>query len=355
MPNQRSIKRSIVYVCIVLLLGYLVFYLIADRVTPNTNDAYVEAHVIQIAPRVSGRVVNVAVHNNQWVQQGSLLFSLDNRVYQHALLQAKAQLEEANANIASLQAQKEQVLAHEQSARADEVYALKHYQALKMLANDKAISSLHYQSALDAYRQAKQQLTASEQAVQNISAQLQQHHGQYAQVALARARYQQAKQNLANTKVYAPFSGRTSFVRVSEGAYIKSGAPVIALIDMRHIWVIARIKENNLSLVKRGDWVDVSPELYPGYTFQGHVASIGWGVNLFASIPPVWMPYVPSTRNWVRLAQRFPVQINFPADPAHPLRVGSTVAVTIYTKKTGLIVWLSEARQRIESWLQYFY
>jgi multidrug resistance efflux pump len=341
-----------IVVCLVL---YVFFYVTADRLTPNTNDAYVEAHVVQVAPRVSGRVVSVAVKNNQYVKKGALLFTLNAQKYQHAYNRAKALLDESFGQTNSLQEQLDAAKANTKKNEANLAYATKQFNAMKALVGEGAIPRLKFQSISDQYHQRVQEVAQSRATALAIEKQLQKVSGQFAQVLEARAGLEQAKQNVTDTKIYAPFNGRVTFLRVSPGMYANAGTPVIALIDTHHWWVIARIKENNLGRIHAGEHVDVSPEAYPNTVMNGVVNSVGWGVNLDQSVPLVWMPHIPATRNWVRLAQRFPVEINIKQNPAHPLRVGGTAIVTIYTQPSGLMDGLAHMRQRIQTWIQYIY
>ncbi len=353
---RRLSAKAITGLCIgVLLVLFLIYYIWADRVTPSTNDAYVEAHVVQIAPRVSGRVARVAVTNNQQVKQGQLLFHLDDEYFVHAINQYKAQLKQAQEKVQSYENEVKAAQAALKKAQAAEAYDEKEYKAYQQLAAENAVSALKAKELLSRYRESQQAVIDAQQQILKLKNMLEQEHGMYAQVAEVQAQLNRANQNYYDTKVYAPFDGRVVFLRVSQGMYAKEGTPVVAMIDERKMWVIARIKENNLGRVKPGMLVDISPELYPNTVFKGKVGSIGYGVNLETEVPPVWMPHIPSTRNWVRLAQRFPVEIDIKQQPDYPLRVGGTVLVTIYTEPSGFIRWASSVRQRIESWLQLFY
>lgn len=349
------LKKYLYLALICLVVLGLVYYVWADRVTPNTNDAYVEAHVIQVAPRVNGRVIEVAVQNNQAVKKGQLLFALDDHQYKQAMNQQRALYLEAESQVKQLQEQAEASKTVFKNAEADLAYLAKQYEANKKLVAEKAIPELTFQAMAAQYREQQQAVLRAQFQWLSILQLLHQQNGQYAQVMAAQASLNQAIQNYEDTKVYAPFDGRVTFLRVSPGMYAAAGSPVIALIDTAHYWVIARIKENNLGRIRSGQRVDVSPEIYPNYHLKGVVQSIGWGVNLDQSVPPVWMPYIPSTRNWVHLAQRFPVQIAVEPEASYPLRVGGTVMVTIYTEKSGFIRWASAFRQSIASWLQYIY
>lgn len=339
----------------IVLLFLLLFYVTASRITPSTSDAYVEAHVVQIAPRVSGRVVKVDVANNALVKKGQLLFELDSRIYEHDLNQALGVLNQAENHTKSLTAQVETQTEIVNESKSNFLYAKQQYDAYKKLVGNQYVSQIKFDSITNQYKKSALEYTKAQAELMVIQDQLHKTDGMYAQIQTAQAAYDRAKQNLESTKIYAPFEGRVTFLRVSPGMYAEESAPVMSLIDVRHWWIIARIKENNLGRIRPGQLVDISPELYPNLILKGQVNSVGWGVNLTPEIPPVWMPYIPKTRNWVQLAQRFPVEIDVVQDPRYPLRVGSTVSVTIYTEKWGVMNIIGHIRQRIMSWFQYLY
>lgn len=352
---KLSNKAIFLFSTAIIFVLLIIYYMWADRVTPSTNDAYFEAHVVQIAPRVAARVTSVDVVNNQAVKKDQLLFTLNNEQFLHTLNQRKAELLEAQEQVKQYESQVSAAKAALKQAQAELAYDTKEYDAYKSLVSENAVSVLKFQQLAAKYRESQQAVTQAQYQVLNIQNMLEKTDGKYAQVAQAQANLNQAKQDYGDCWVRAPFDGRVSYLRVSEGMYAKQGTPVIALIDTRRWWVIARIKENNLDRIRPGQTVDISAEMYPDQVFTGAVQSIGYGVNLDQQIPEVWMPYIPVTRNWVRLAQRFPVQISINPEKAYPLRVGATAIVTIYTEPSGFLVWVGKMRQHIFSWLQNFY
>ena len=86
----------------IVALTFLWFAL--GRYTPTAQDTYVQAPVIQVAPRVSGTVTELAVKDNQEVKPGTPLFQIDKRSYQYKVDQANAKLVEVQENAAALMA-----------------------------------------------------------------------------------------------------------------------------------------------------------------------------------------------------------------------------------------------------------
>ena len=118
-------KKGIRWVLLVIVLS-LVWYLLADRFTPYTQQARVGAFVIPVAAEVAGRVIKVNVRNNQDVQAGDILFELDPQPLQIAVDRARADLENtrrtvgaSTAGIASAQASLRAAQANELKTRQD--------------------------------------------------------------------------------------------------------------------------------------------------------------------------------------------------------------------------------------------
>ena len=86
---------------VVLLLVVVVVWFWMTRGRESTDDAQVDARVTQLAARVSGTVLRVAIKDNQAVDEGSVLVEIDPRDYQVAIERAKAELAEAEAAAAA--------------------------------------------------------------------------------------------------------------------------------------------------------------------------------------------------------------------------------------------------------------
>ncbi|HKI81128.1 MAG TPA: biotin/lipoyl-binding protein, partial [Pseudodesulfovibrio sp.] len=102
-----SRKTLLVLGPVVLVLAVVLGYPAYLRVMTHesTDDAFVEAHVVSMSPRVAGHVAKVPVHDNQWVEKGDLLVQVDQRTFQVALDVAKARLESSKAAMQEAEAE----------------------------------------------------------------------------------------------------------------------------------------------------------------------------------------------------------------------------------------------------------
>ena len=96
---ERDPMRRRVLIVLGICGGLLIYHLIADRLTPYTNQAYVQAFVVDIAPEVAGAVVEVSVRDNQRVKAGEKLFRVDPVRFEIAAARAEAALAQAGQTI----------------------------------------------------------------------------------------------------------------------------------------------------------------------------------------------------------------------------------------------------------------
>ena len=320
---------------ILLIIALLVLYFVlANRHTPFTTDAYVQAFVIQVAPQVEGQVVRVCVRENQEVRKGDLLFEIDPRPFEHrvALLEAKEvqavhQVAQIGSELAASEANKARVAAEEAYARAVQDQETE-------IWKQSATTERKYLDAVQKYRiaqaESKRIQANTSKVTQALNARI---GGVHAIVAEIRAQLADARLNLSWTRIYAPANGCVTNVQLREGCYVHVGTPVLTCIDTDRWWVVANYRENSLQSLKPGQRVKLSLSIYPGCVFPGVVQTIGWGVYQGQAAPSGNLPAVSEPANWIRLAQRFPVWV-IPQMPAgYPLRIGATSTVVVYTKE----------------------
>jgi len=253
------------------------------EVEPWTRDGRVKANVVQVAPDVSGLVKSVAVHDNQDVRAGDLLFEVDHARYQLAFDQAKAGV---NAGTAARD------------------------QAQRDLKRNRSLGKL---VAAEIVEQSRMRLNQAEAALAQ------------AQVQLATA-----KLNLTRSRVYAVTDGRITNLSLRAGDYVTVGKPVLALIDSASFYVEGYFEEGKLKNIHENDPATVTLMGNSG-ELKGHVQSIALGIaDRDRGVGNDLLPNVNPTFNWIRLAQRVPVRIAIDRkDPATLLVAGQTATVSI--------------------------
>jgi multidrug resistance efflux pump len=255
--------------------------------TPWTRDGQVRANIVGIAPRVSGPIVRVAVHDNQSVHKGDLLFEIDPEDFQAQVDLAVGQVQNGEASL------KQQT---QNLQRQTELYRT-HVNALQ-----------DFQNAQDSFEAARAQLVS------------------------AKANLELARLNLGYTKVVAPLEGFVTNMNTSSGTYVTAGNQLMALVDTSSFWVAGYFKEHQLPHIRTGQKALITLMGHYGRPFEGIVQTVGWGIFVSdgsGSSTTDLLPSVSQTIDWVRLPQRFPVRIQVVGPTPVPLRIGQTVSVAM--------------------------
>ena len=297
---------------------------------PRTDDAYVRANFIGIAPHVSGPIVELPIVDNQRVKQGDLLFVVDPRPYRSTLDAAKAQLDLTNLEIEGYESAVAAADATLHQREADAAYAAQY------LARVEPLLSGQYVTQNQVF-EARTRATATRAAVEQARSELARARALLGQLGDINARRQaaaaavyDAQLNVDYCYVRAPFDAYVTNLNIAVGQYANEGREIFALIDDRVWYVLANFRESFLGSIEPGMEADVYLVSYPQRRFRGRVQGVGWGLYQENGASVGVLPSVEPTLNWVRLAQRFPVRIILEdADPAHPFRMGQTAVVTV--------------------------
>lgn len=363
---------------------------------PRTDDAEIFANFIGIAPQVEGPILRLNVRDNQFVRKGDLLFEIDERPYEYALETAisdqttlegqigdeqrriaalvsavsvsKANIHSAQADVTRAAAAVDQARADvanaEQGvsrARAEWAYANNNLHRLEPLLTKQFVTVDQVDRARtseiaegEALKQAQSQLQLSQAALQSALAQYersgasldeskaQHEQSQHAVTTLEplinqrgakAAAVKNARYNLDNCRVYAPFDARVTNLNISEGAYAHVGQQVFTLIDARIWWAIGNFREGQLRHISPGMRADVYVLSRPDVRFAGVVDSVGFGVtpdpDLIGRIDVGNLPDVQRTLNWVHLASRYPVRVRVEHPVPDLFRLGESAVITI--------------------------
>ena len=297
---------------------------------PRTDDAYVRANSVGIAPHVSGPITELPIVDNQYVKQGDLLFIVDPRPYQSALDSAIAKLQLTELQIRALDDAIRTAQSDQVRLQADAAYAKQYLDRIEPLL------AKHFVTANDVYN-ARSQAHAAEAAVESARSDVrkaQNQLGQYGNInalrKAAEAAVYDAKLNVGYCYVRAPYNGWVTNLNIAEGQYANEGQQVVSLIDDRKWYVIANFRETFLNHIQPGMTAEVFILSYPNKRFRGRVQGVGWALYQQNGATVEGLPQVEATLNWVRLSQRFPVRIVLEdRDPKFPFRMGNTAVVTI--------------------------
>ena len=317
---------------VAVIVGGTWWYLVSGRYV-STDDAYVQADTVSISSDVAGRVVAVAVHNNQHVSAGQVLIRLDDRPYRIAVEQAEAQLASARLQVEGLRATYRQRQADLAAAQDTLTYQQREFERQQRLLGEHVTSQAGFDQARNRLVTARQQVASVEQQIANVLASLAGNPDiptdQHPLVQQAQAQLDQARLNLGYSVVYAPANGIVTNVdKLPVGTYLNAATPAFSLVETDHPWVEANYKETELTHMKAGDEATVTVDTYPGTSFKARVASLSPGTgSQFSVLPPQ-----NATGNWVKVVQRLPVRLEVEnPDPTKPLRAGMSVTAEVDT------------------------
>ena len=333
--SQNSIVVRIIgrVLGILIIAGAIVLSIYVTRLYylyPRTDDAYVRANIVGIAPHVSGPLVELPIHDNQHVKKDALLFVVDPRPYKSALDKAAANLVLTNLQIKALEDAIRSASARQLQLQADAAYDKQYLQRIEPLL------SRHFVTANEVFN-ARSRLEAAQAGVESARSDVrraQNDLGQYGDInarrKAAEAAVYDAKLNVGYCYVRTPFDGYVTNLNIAVGQYANEGRQVLSLVDNRRWYVLANFRENFLANIRPGMRAQVYLLSYPNRRFHGRVQGIGWALYQGNGASIDGLPQVEATLNWVRLSQRFPVRIILEdPDPSFPFRMGLTAVVTI--------------------------
>ena len=356
------VKKGIKWVLILIILS-LVWYLLADRFTPYTQQARVGAFVIPVASEVAGKVILVNVHNNQIVKAGDVLFAVDPAPFQIAVDRARADLETARRSLGASTAGIASAQAALRAAQANETKARQENQRLEGLyREDRGTISVRVLEMSRTTRDAAVSQTAAARAeVQRAKETEGGGEDVNAKLRSAATNLSKAELDLANTQTRARSEGLITDLRTDVGQFASAGGPVMTLITIQDIWITADMTENNLGHVKPDTPVSIVLDSIPGEVYSGHVRSVGYGISVGQPAPPGTLPGIQNSRDWLRPAQRFPVIIEFSPESKSALlgsggvRAGGQAEVMAFPSEGNLLNPLGRIYFRLMSWLSYAY
>ncbi|MDG4884752.1 HlyD family secretion protein [Mesorhizobium sp. WSM4884] len=338
--KKRSVRSFLLPIIGLALLGagswYGYNYWADGRFMISTDDAYVQADMSFVSPKISGYVDKVLVSENQRVKAGDPLFVIDDGDYKIAVAQAEAQIatlaktldridaqtKAAQASLAQAQAQKiADQAAADNAARAQDRAA----QLLKTHVGTQAQLD-DAQTALDqakaALAGADAQITAAQANIGVLEAQRAEQASTLASLQLTRDK---AQRDLSFTVLKAPYDGVVGNRSVEQGDLVSPGQKLAVVVPMDKLYIVGNFKETQLGRLVPGEKVRITVDAIDGQTFEGTVSSLAPASGaVFSLLPPE-----NATGNFTKVVQRVPVRIDVPADvlKTGKLRAGLSVIV----------------------------
>jgi membrane fusion protein (multidrug efflux system) len=338
-PPRRGLRRwrwPLIIAGPAVILAVVVGFLILGGRYETTDNAYVQVAKTPVAPSISGRVVEIYVHENQAVRRGQPLFKLDPRDFQVAADAARAQLAAAELQVRADRAAYGQAQANVRGAQEQVAYAEREAKRQRDLAAAGVASRQQVDQAVHAAQQARDELAAAKEAAARALAALggdpNQAVGDHPAVMQARSQVERARLDLSYAIVAAPADGIVARVdQMPVGAYLNASQTAFWLLSGRP-WIEANFKEDQLAHMKVGQPVSIEIDADPDADLHGRVASFAPGAG--SAFSP--LPAQNATGNWVKVTQRLPVRIEFDRPPPEmAARAGLSAKVKVDVKAPG--------------------
>ncbi|MEJ2105749.1 MAG: HlyD family secretion protein [Acidiferrobacteraceae bacterium] len=298
---------------------------------PSTEDAYIGANVVRVAPRVSGRVTVIDVVDQQEVKKGDTLYAIDPEPFRLELQQAQARLDQAHRQVAQMEAAVASARAQVNHREVLLENAAAKEKRAQQLAKKNYLSKQSVEDTEAAYKGAQADLRIARAKLDEARRQLGTPGKNNDRIVEARAAMEHAQWALDNTKVTAACNGQIGELGLRPGTVVRADTDSFVLVCDSGYWVDANFKETDLERIRPGQVADVKVDMYPGVHMKGVVESVSAAAgSAFSLLPPQ-----NASGNWVKVTQRVPVRVRIDnPNPSYPLRVGTSAVVTIDTQKT---------------------
>jgi len=312
------------------LTGLYIYSHGGERV--ETENAYVKADIIAVSSELDGRVSNVEVADNQYIEQGALLFGLEHASFEVAQRRATAQMDMVRTEVQSHKAEYRATMLEKREATEQIAFLTKQLERQETLKQHGMGRADQFDEAQHNLAVARVRLASVEERINRVLASLlgnpylpAERHPRYLE---AKAAFDEAGLGLKDSNVYAPASGIISNMKLQAGEYVQKGAPIFSIIVSDAVWVEANFKETQLTWMREGQNAHVVADAYPDVEWPASVSAIAPATGAeFAVLPPQ-----NATGNWVKVVQRIPVRVEVEQPAGMPrLRAGMTVTVGVDT------------------------
>ncbi len=342
-PKRRTALTAIAVAVLVIGGGYGIYYWMTGRHSESTDNAYVQANVVQITAQAGGTVTAIQADDTDFVKAGQLLVKLDPADSRVALDQAEAALAQTVretrilfANNSTLQAQIDARAADATRSAADLSKAQDDVNRRAPLVASGAVGKEEYDHSKQQLDSARSAYTAAKSALDAAREQLSSNQSQtegtsvadHPNVQRAAAKVREAWLAVQRADVPAPVSGTVARRSVQVGQRVSAGVPLMSVVTLDNAWVDANFKEGQLERLRIGQPATLEADVYGKHvTFHGKVEGLGAGTGAAFSL----LPAQNATGNWIKVVQRVPVRISLdPKEIAkNPLRVGLSMNVTV--------------------------
>ncbi|NUG11937.1 HlyD family secretion protein [Acinetobacter seifertii] len=335
--SRKKITWGVFSILLLFLVAGIVYYFFVYRFYQSTDNAYVQADVTWVMPKISGEVMELLINDNQVVKKGETLAVLDHRDYQarydqaHSVVSLKeAALGVQQQNEKSAKSSIAEANSGVVAAQADLTRLRKEFERYQDLLKDGVITRQNFEGVQSQYLTAQAQLSKAQAAVNAAEAQLgslQASREQLlADIQSANANLNLYQVDLASSKVVSPVSGKIGSLAIQKGSRVSPQTRLMAIIPENSLYVQANFKETQIEKMHVGQKVKLKLDAYPSLTYTGKIESFSPASGATFSL----MPPDNATGNFNKVVQRIPVRIAIDSSPHIDLiKPGMSVSATV--------------------------
>lgn len=318
-PYQK--KRVIIPVITAVVFVFLgIFGIVYSTFYQSTDDAFVEAHLTYLSPKVSGEIIELNVNDNTPIKKGEIIAQIDPKDYEIALQNAQAKLEKAKEELKISSSDIEKMGAivsgdknNIQSAKSELEYANSDYIRYKNAFQDGSVTKQDLDNATKNLEVARANYNSAQNnlkaATNSLNSTISKKNSQNSEIKRLLMEVEQAKLNLSYTTIIAPIDGTITNKNVELGNYIQTAHPILSIVP-NDFYIIANFKETQIANMKAGQKVIIKIDTHGRKTFKGKVDSIQKASGAKASL----FPPENAVGSYVKVVQRIPVKIVFTED-----------------------------------------
>ena len=335
--SRKKITWGVFSVLLLFLVAGILYYFFVYRFYQSTDNAYVQADVTWVMPKISGEVIELLINDNQVVKKGETLAVLDHRDYQARYDQARSvvSLKEAalgvqQQNEKSARSSITEANSGVVAAQADLSRLRKDFERYQDLLKDGVITRQNFEGVQSQYLTAQAQLSKAQAAVNAAEAQLGSLQASRAQlladIQSANANLNLYQVDLASSKVVSPVDGKIGSLAIQKGSRVSPQTRLMAIIPENSLYVQANFKETQIEKMHIGQKVNLKLDAYPSLSFTGKIESFSPASGATFSL----MPPDNATGNFNKVVQRIPVRIAIDSSPHIDLiKPGMSVSATV--------------------------
>lgn len=335
--SRKKITWGVFSILLLFLVAGIIYYFFVYRFYQSTDNAYVQADVTWVMPKISGEVMELLINDNQFVKKGETLAVLDHRDYQARYDQASSvvSLKEAalgvqQQNEKSAKSSITEANSGVVAAQADLSRLRKDFERYQDLLKDGVITRQNFEGVQSQYLTAQAQLSKAQAAVNAAEAQLGSLQASRAQlladIQSANANLNLYQIDLASSKVVSPVAGKIGSLAIQKGSRVSPQTRLMAIIPDNSLYVQANFKETQIEKMHIGQKVKLKLDAYPSLTYNGTIESFSPASGATFSL----MPPDNATGNFNKVVQRIPVRIAIDSSPHIDLiKPGMSVSATV--------------------------